>query len=236
MVLWMLTACGPEDEVVIDIASGHADACLGNTAAAGPPDLPFVVYEFSGAVEETEPGVTDFTLVPCAPIGATKLLQVRDTNQTVWLLGWVVEGEAGDDRTPLPDVAIGAQVDVLFRANEGGKSAGFVVSEIDGGPLVAAMDAGVDTNALGEDEVPGATVWFGDWVSTNEEECGTIHGYDVRFEGDEVLDLPPVADGKVVIRGSTFTAQAISAFEYDGEPACDTVGNQLMWSLFRDPL
>jgi hypothetical protein len=236
VAMWWLMACGDEEEVPRDIGKGYADACLGNTAATAPPDLPFVVYEFAGTVEEVEPGITDFTLVPCEPAGATRLMQVRDTNQVAWLLGWVVQGEAAVDKTPTADVAIGAQVEVLFRANDQGKSAGFVVAEIDGGPLVAAMDAGVGTNALGEDEVPGATVWFGDWLTTNEEECGTVHGYEVNFHGDDDLALAPFSEGTLTVRGSSFTATAVSAYEYDAEPACDGVGNQLMWSLFRNAL
>ncbi len=230
-LLWM--ACTPDEAPIIEISTGSADACLGNTAAVAPPDVPFVVYEFSGTIQETIPGVTDFNLVACD--GATKLLQVRDTNQTDWLIGWTVKGQAGDEIAPTPDVLVGAQVDVLFRANDDGKSAGFVVAEIDDGPLVAAMDAGVDTNALGADEVPGATVWFGEWVTTEDLECGTAHGYQIDFQGDELVSVDPVADAKVVIRGTTFTAQAISAYEYDSEPLCSTVGNQLMWTLFRDP-
>lgn len=238
----VLAACGGDGEPVpVDLAIGHADACLGTAADVIAPDVEEIVYTFGGELEAVDPGLgLDFNLIPCdeRDLGATQVAQIKDSNQVRWLLGWVVQNEQGQDQTPVLNAPIGTQVNLLFRAVEGGESAGFVLTESGSGLVEAALEVGHTRNALGAGEVPNTSIWFGSWATTVDLECGTAHGYNVAFEstGDGVVsEVVPVSESEVTIASIGYDATAIAAYEYDSEPVCSGVGNELVWSLFRQP-
>jgi hypothetical protein len=230
---WSLLGCQEAEEVPpTPIEFGSAVACIGNNLAVsfGGTEL---AYALEGEVEETDAGAIAFNVVPC-PAGVTHNLQVRTPDGVRWVLGWRVQDRAGGDVGRSLPLEAGTPVSVVFRAESTGLlNSGFVVRDEHG--VVGAVGVSNTYKALLQDELADFTVDYGAWSSTNEWECGTVHGYQVDFKGDETLSLTPFDVGEVSYGGVLYDVVAASAFEYESN-ACQGVGNELVWSAFRREL
>lgn len=245
LVLSVLVGCSePEPPEYPPIMRGDAAACIGNNLDVSFDFFENINYRVTGTVEEQAPGI-EFNLAPC-DIANSDSVRVRSGDGVRWIFGWRITDRAGQDVAPEAQLAPGTEVDVTFRGALDGKSqSGLVIRDENGlvavvniNDQVKALDEGdltlleASTKATGTEEQV-LTVDYGDWKTTNELECGTAHGYDIEFSGDEVKTLEPFAQDVLSVDGREMDIFAVSSLEYPDESACVGVGNQLVWAAFR---
>ena len=245
LLISILMGCSePEPVEYAPIMRGDAAACIGNNLDVSFDFFENINYRVAGMVEEQAPGI-EFNLAPC-DIANSDSIRVRSGDGVRWIFGWRITDRAGKDVAPEAALAPGTEVDVTFRGALDGKSqSGLVIRDEHG--LAAVVNINDQVKALDDldlmalddgkkestDDVPMLTVDYGSWNTTNDLECGTAHGYDVEFVGDETKVLRPFSQDVLAVGGREMDIFAVSGMEYPDGSDCVGVGNQLVWAAFR---
>ena len=113
-------------------------------------------------------------------------------------------------------------------------AAGFVITEPNG-ELVYAMEAGRDTSALQDGDVPGIRIETAGNVGRFYDDCGSKNMMAVRFQSDsDEVTLDPGDDIGLESDGNYYTTCSIESFEYDDGDGCDDdISSEVSWVLFR---
>lgn len=148
-------------------------------------------------------------------------LTIEQADGTLASIGWTLLDGEGNDLTPDFNVAEGDQVSFTYRYRMvWGDVAGFVLRDAEG-EVIAAADEGAWDNALEEGDVPGLAVSPGEVVATEATECEPLEGHTLIFEGDNTVEIEPVASDTVTVGGADFTAYALRATSWGEGTGCD---------------
>ena len=217
----------------ISAMNGNSVVCLGTTAENVEADGE---YRIRGRIvdstwDNVTPGFDN--VVPCWSEVQTTV-KIEDEDGEIWTVGYAWLDGGGWDMTPMVFESNGTAVDVLVRHEDGTDAAGFVVTQANG-ELVYAMEAGRDTAALREGDVPGVTIETAGNVGRFNDECGSKNMMAVRFTSDsDEVTLDPGGDIGLESDGNYYTTCSIESFEYqDGDGCEDTVSSEVSWVMFR---
>jgi len=209
---------------------GSVHACLG-----GPDVVTGADGSFDINVEGTviERWAWDFNLSDCS--GAIdRAVQIEDDNGDIWSLGIGLLDEDNDwvDSRLAPK---GRNVNFTYRyRHPWGDVAGFVLSDVDG--IIMAADEGSWGGALRNEDVPGLKIYPGEEiVAEKETDCAPTVGFDMHFDADSDVIVPPVGSETIFIDGHRFEAHALDAHEDAVTEGCsmpDTPGI-FAWAITR---
>jgi len=231
----LLVACedtGPKPEV------GAADACASAPEALLEDEEDDVVLDVSGTVTEVLAAVpnSEFGTGGCAAEVLDRGFRLDVDGQEV-LIGFNVRDGAGNDLLPADPVAVGDEVDVLFRSRMvWGSVEGLAVRDADG--VVLAVEQGTWGGALEPGDVDGLEATFGEVVAKKDEpSCGHWNGHEVVLTAPDqpAVALEPVSTGPISLDGQQLTAVAAAALTYHEGSGCmisDTT-DRLSWALYR---
>lgn len=177
--------------------------------------------------------VAVLSVTPAA--GDAPLTIALEDGADVRTVGLSVRDADGVDATPALDLAEGDVVSLVYRYRfVWGDVAGFALHDADG--LVVAAEEGAWGGSDVVQAVPGLAVRRGDDVVAREAtDCVPIEGYSLVFEGDEAVELVPVAEAPVVVGGAELTAVAVASWDYGESTSCaisDATGFQ-SWVVYR---
>jgi hypothetical protein len=204
MLLAILAACTVDENV----ERGTVDICLADPKGevidqelflrgiVGPPD-------------------------PTSECQGAQSFSIVDDFKGVYTWGFSVRDEDGSDITPALDVGEGDEVHLFFRDRlVWGDVAGFVLGDFEEA-MIAAADEGTWGGALDPGEVNGLTVERGhDVIAREPMDCQPIEGYEIEFSAEDDAVLTPVDSEEISIRGRSFTATAVAAWDYGEDDNC----------------
>ncbi len=162
-------------------------------------------------------------------------LLIEQADGTLAAIGWSLADAEANDLTPDFDVAVGDAVTLLYRYRMvWGDTAGFVLHDAEGA-VVAAAEEGRWGNALEDGDVAGLSVSPGEVVATEATECEPLEGHTLVFEGDNTVEIEPVASETVTVGGADFTAYALRATSWGEGTGCDVsdTTETYAWALSR---
>jgi len=135
-------------------------------------------------------------------------------------IGLTVTDADNADITPDPGLVVDQAVSLHYRYKlVWGDVAGFALTDADG--LDLAAEEGFWGGALQDGDIDGLTVARGkDEVARERDTCGHVVGYEVVFTGDDVVAVQPVDSADIQVGGTTLTATAVGAYDYEDGPNC----------------
>ena len=217
----------------ISALNGSSVVCLGTTAENVESDGE---HRIQGRIVDSTwdnvvPGFDN--LVPCWSDVQTTI-KIEDESGDIWTVGYAWLDGGGWDMTPMVYESNGTAVDLLVRHQDGTEAAGFVVSKPNG-DLVYAMEAGRDTQALQDGDVPGISIATAGSVGHFDDDCGSKNMMALRFASDsDEVTLDPGDDIGLEADGNYYTTCSIESFEYEEGGGCDDdISSEVSWVLFR---
>lgn len=231
LLIAALSGCSQEDpNHTGTIVNGTLSVCLGGPEGTVTEDAELLI---SGTIKSIDTGVSDaMNLVTCGT-DPTHSIEIEDANGATWTVGLSVDF-AGEDKTPVFDVAEGDIIDLDFRERlVWGTVAGFTLSDDLG--LIAAVDEGtwggaLDPGQTGIEVTPGDTV-----LQTEVTECQPIETFDLTFQAESDVTLRPGYGAHLTVAGNDLWALAVAAWDYGSSPDCsisDATGAS-SWLVYR---
>ncbi|MBM4393401.1 MAG: hypothetical protein FJ090_19945 [Deltaproteobacteria bacterium] len=221
MPLVLLLACGS----ILDpdpVERGSLVVCLDGSRDSSGND---VDIEHSGTVLSLGAASGD-----CA-----QEVEIEGDERAVRRVGWRLTDAEGNDVTPDFDVAVGDSVALSYRYRMvWGDVAGFVLLDGDGS-LLAAADEGAWGDALDDGDVPGLAVTPGEVVATEATVCEPLEGHTLVFEGDDTVEIEPIASDSVTVGGAALTAHAVRATSWGEGAGCEVTDTTSVyaWAVSR---
>lgn len=204
MLFVLLAACLPN---IVD--RGTVDICLADANGDLVLDQELSLRGIVGPPDSTSDcqGTTSFSIV--------------DNTKGTYTWGFGVQDGDGSDITPSLDVGYGDDVHLFFRDRlVWGNVAGFVLGDFEE-VMIAAADEGTWGAALEPGDVDGLSVERGhDVIAREPTDCQPIEGFEIEFSADEDAVLTPVESERIAIEGRSFTALAVSAWDYGDSDDC----------------